>query len=203
MAKKKRASPHGYSTEKTPDIDYKLRFVFDYSDVDVTARKVRSEVTKMGNEIYKLNKVKKTSKHLGGIWIETTKPDEFVNEAMRAILPADGHQIQVELTKDAQALGEMARDVMKKYVNRVDTGTMKREVRYKITKRDMKTLSVDVGWIRLWYKYFDYQESGTRAVKPMNALFKTRMETEPQFYKIYSKFTRTYVLSADKKGTLR
>jgi hypothetical protein len=197
-----RTSPHGYSTDKTPDVDYKLRFVFDYSDVDVTARKVRAEVTKMANEVYKLKKATKKSDSGFGIWIETTKPPEFVNEVMSALLPADSHQIQVALTKDAQAFGQMARDVMKKNVNRIDTGTMKREIRYKITKRNLKSLSIDVGWIRLWYKYFDYQERGTKSIRPMESLFKTRMETEPEFYKLYSKFTRTYVLSADKKGTL-
>lgn len=199
----RRASQDGYSQDKIGPVDYKLSFVFDYSDVNRRVRDVRRAVQDMGNQMFKLNKRIQKSNSGFGVWIETPKPTEFVNRSMRAILPAGAEQIQIELTKDAQKFGEEVKNIMRKYVNRIETGRMKREIRYKITKRNLKTLTVDVGWIRLWYKYFDYQERGTSQVRPMNSLFKTRMEAEPMFYKLYSRFTRTYVLSANKRGTTR
>lgn len=199
----RRASQDGYSKEKLGPVEYKLSFVFDYSDVDRKIRDVRKAVSDMGNDMFKLRQKTTKSDSGFGTWIETPKPADFVNEVMRAVLPADAEEIQIELTKDAQKLGADVKNIMRKYVNRIETGRMKQEIRYKITKRNLKTLTVDVGWIRLWYKYFDYQERGTSTVRPMNSLFKTRMEAEPMFYKLYSRFTRTYVLSADKRGTTR
>jgi hypothetical protein len=175
---------------------YKLRFVFDYSDVDRKIRDVRKALQQMGNEIYKASKSVRTSNSTFGVWIESTPPKAFVNNTMRALLPANAEQVQMALTPVAQEFGIRTKDTMRKYVNRIDTGRMKQEIRYKITKRNLKTLTVEVGWIRLWYKYFDYQERGTRGVRPMHSIFKTRMEAQRDFQQTYSRFVRNYVLKA-------
>jgi len=193
-----RKSPHGMSMDKggLPINAYKLRFVFDYSDVDRKIRDVRKALQQMGNEIYKASKSVRTSNSTFGVWIESTPPKAFVNNTMRALLPANAEQVQMALTPVAQEFGIRTKDTMRKYVNRIDTGRMKQEIRYKITKRNLKTLTVEVGWIRLWYKYFDYQERGTRGVRPMHSIFKTRMEAQRDFQQTYSRFVRNYVLKA-------
>jgi hypothetical protein len=198
-----RTSPNGYDTTKGPDVRWHDVYIFDYSDVTRKARDIRKAVSQMGDAAWKLQKSGLVGKNEFGFYIDRAKTD-WVNEVTTAILPADGVNLQVELTKDAQAFGAKARDNMRNFVNRIETGTMKREVRYRIRKNPkMSELRVEVGWVRLWYKYFDYQERGTSNIPPMNAVLKSRMVNTPEFQQTYSRFVRSYVLKADKRGAVR
>lgn len=193
----------GYDTNKGPDVRWHDVYIFDYSDVTRKARDIRKAVSQMGDAVWKLQKSGLVGKNEFGFYIDRAKTD-WINETTRAILPAEGVDLQVALTKDAQAFGAKARDNMRDFVNRIDTGTMKREVRYRIRKNPkMSQLTVEVGWVRLWYKYFDYQERGTSTIPPMNAVLKSRMVNTDEFQKTYSRFVGSYVLKADKRGAVR
>lgn len=198
-----RNSPSGYSTDKGPDVRWHDVYVFDYSDITKKARDVRRSVSQMADEIWKLEKSGLVGSNEFGFFIDRAKTD-WIEETTKALLPAGGVELQVALTKDAQAFGAKARDNMRSFVNRIETGTMKREIRFRIRKNQkMSELRVEVGWVRLWYKYFDYQERGTSNIPPMNAVFKSRMINTPEFQKTYSRFVRSYVLKADKRGAVR
>ena len=67
-----------------------------------------------------------------------------------------------------------------------------------ISSGSIKKLRIEVGWVRLWYKYFDYQESGTRFIVPMKALFNTRLRGERMFDDSVRKFYRDYILKSGK-----
>jgi len=198
-----RTSPNAYDTSKGPDVRWHDVYIFDYSDVTKKARDVRRGVSQLGDEVWKLKKSGLVRKNGFGFYIDSAQT-QWTDRVTRAILPADGVELQVALTKDAQAFGKKAAQNMRTFVNRIDTGTMKREIRYRIRKNSkLNQLRIEVGWVRLWYKYFDYQERGTSSIPPMNAIFKSRMVNTPEFQKSYSRFVRSYVLKANKKGAVR
>lgn len=197
-----RTSPNGYDTSKGPDVRWHDVYIFDYSDVTKKSRDVRKAVSKLADDVWKLKKSGLVGNSGFGFYIDSAQT-EWTDKVTRAILPAQGVDLQVALTKDAQAFGKKAAQNMRSFVNRIDTGTMKREIRYRIRKNaKINQIRVEVGWVRLWYKYFDYQERGTSNIPPMNAIFKSRMVNTPEFQKSYSRFVRSYVLKADKRGAV-
>lgn len=196
-------SESGYSTNKSKASGpYKLTFELDYSDYDKSINRARAETQKFSNNIKSvekfINKQGGRSK-FGEVRIMDGSLSMFADEVSRRILPAGTVDMQVQAKKAMEPFAAEVRDLMKYFVNRVDTGTMKREIRYEIVSSgSVKKLRVEVGWIRLWYKYFDYQEYGTQFIVPMKALFNTRLRGEKMFDDATRKFYRDYILKSGK-----
>ena len=196
-------SESGYSTNKSKAVGpSKLVFELDYSDYDKSINKARAETQKLSKELKAvekfINKQGGRSK-FGEIRIMNGSLRMFGEEVSRRLLPAGTVDMQVQAKKAMTPFAREIRDLMKHFVNRVDTGTMKREIRYEIVSSgSVKKLRIEVGWIRLWYKYFDYQESGTQFIVPMKALFNTRLRGEKMFDDATRKFYRDYILKSGK-----
>jgi hypothetical protein len=180
----------------------KLVFELDYSDYEKTIRQARQETAKLSKEIKSIatyiNKQGGNSKY-GQVRIMKGDLDLFANQVSTRLLPAGTIDMQIQAKKAMEPFAAEIRDLMKHFVNRVDTGKMKQSVRYQmISSGSAKKLRIEVGWVRLWYKYFDYQENGTKFVIPMKALFNTRLRGEKMFDDAVRKFYREYILKSGK-----
>lgn len=198
-----RRSEYGYSRDKTKASGpYQLTFELDYSDYDKSIRTARQETARLSREIRSverfINAQGGRSKY-GDVRIMKGDLNMFADQVSRRLLPAGSIDLQVQAKKAMTPFGQEITQIMKSFVNRIDTGTMKREIRYKIdSTASAKRLRVNVGWVRLWYKYFDYQEYGTQYIPPMKALFNTRLRGEKMFDDRVRKFYRDYLLKAGK-----
>jgi hypothetical protein len=196
-------SESGYSTNRaTASGPSKIAFELDYSNYDRSIREARRATEKLSKDIKAVGKfINKQGgrSQFGEVRIMQGDLDMFANEISTRILPAGTVDMQIEAKKAMTPFAIKARNMMKEFVNRIDTGTMRREVRYSIeSSGSIKKLRIEVGWIRLWYKYFDYQEYGTQYIGPMKALFNTRLRGEKMFDDATRKFYRDYILKSGK-----
>tara|TARA_R110000796_G_scaffold31825_2_gene83996 strand:- start:897 stop:1505 length:609 start_codon:yes stop_codon:yes gene_type:complete len=180
----------------------KIVFELDYSDYEKTITKARKEVAEFSKE---LNSIEKYINAQGGNSkygkVRIVKGDlaKFATEVSTRTLPAGTVDMQIAAKTAMEPFAIEVRELMRDFVNRVDTGTMKQNIRYQmISSGNIKKLRIEVGWVRLWYKYFDYQENGTRFVVPMKALFNTRLRGEKMFDDAVRKFYRDYILKSGK-----
>lgn len=82
---------------------------------------------------------------------------------------------------------------------RYETGDMYNSVTYR--KRNTKNSTIiSIGWVRNFYKYFDFQESGTSGVGPMYAISRGFRSTTPKAYKLVSRFLNNYAKSSGFGG---
>jgi hypothetical protein len=59
---------------------------------------------------------------------------------------------------------------------------------------------VTIGWTELWYKYFGFQENGTKNINPMRSVLRTYMEMLPRFRDFASKFIINYRRTGKNAG---
>jgi hypothetical protein len=179
-------SSTGYETEGREKYDHKVTFNFDYSDVSVSVEKARRLIEAFGKELKTDMKGVKSSN--GFIFADS----DFRNYSTATInLMSDK-----ALARDMYSLGKEtsaeAKAVMKKYIgSRVDTGRMKGSV-YGSTVQHRGRVVAEAGWLDLWYRYFGYQEEGTRYVSPMHSVLRTYLEVAPQVQKSISWYIRNF-----------
>ena len=180
----------------------KLVFELDYSDYEKSIRTARMQTAVISQEIKKAGKY--INKHggngkYGQVRIMQGDLSMFAKSISTRLLPAGTIDMQIQAKKAMKPFAVELTELMRGFVNRVDTGDMKRNIRYQmISTGSAKKLRIEVGWVRLWYKYFDYQESGTRFIVPMKALFNTRLRGEKMFDDSVRKFYRDYILKSGK-----
>lgn len=196
-------SESGYSRDRSKASGpQSLVFELDYSDYDRSIRQARKATEKMSQDIKAVERFLTSQggrSQYGEIRIMKGDLKMFADEISRRILPAGTVDMQIEAKKAMKPFATNIRDVMKGFVNRIDTGTMNKEIRYKIeSTSSIKKLRIEVGWVGLWYKYFDYQEYGTQYIVPMKAMFNTRLRGEKMFNDATNKFYRDYILKAGK-----
>jgi hypothetical protein len=198
-------SESGYSRDRSKASGPStLNFQLDYSDHDKGIRKARQETQKLSKQIKSVEdfiNAQGGRSQFGEVRIMKGDLTKFADEISRRVLPAGTVEMQIEAKKAMTPFAREVTQLMKGFVNRIDTGTMNKEVRYRIEgDKDIKRLNIRVGWVRLWYKYFDYQEYGTQYIPPMKALFNTRLRGEKMFDDRVKKFYRDYVLKAGKSN---
>jgi hypothetical protein len=180
----------------------KIVFELDYSDYDKSIRTARMQTAVISQEIKKAGKY--INKHggngkYGQVRIMEGDLKIFTDKISKRLLPAGTIDMQIQAKKAMTPFAVEIRELMRGFVNRVDTRTMKSNIRYQIiSSGSIKKIRIEVGWVRLWYKYFDYQESGTRFIVPMKALFNTRLRGERMFDDAVRKFYRDYILKSGK-----
>jgi hypothetical protein len=200
---KGRNSVDGYSRDRsTASGPGTLNFQLDYSDYDRGLRRAMQSMNELEKTLAQIEAfINKNGgkSEFGNVRIMKGDLTAFAKQIARRTLPAGTVQMQVEAKKAMTPFADEAKDIMKSFVNRIDTGTMNREVRYRIDPQgEIKRLNIRVGWVRLWYKYFDYQEYGTQYIPPMKALFNTRLRAESLFNKSVNRFYRSYLLKGGK-----
>jgi hypothetical protein len=85
---------------------------------------------------------------------------------------------------------------------RYDTGTMYNKVAFRKDKRAHSTV-VSIGWVRTFYKYFDFQERGTATLGAMNAIKNGYRSTNPKAANLMSRFLANYTNSGGFNGGYR
>lgn len=195
----------GYETTGKEDFDHTVEFIFNYSNLDTTARQVKNEIIELNNAIYQLQK-------LGGKAPKSSNQLIDISPAAAAniikvtgtggtqyefAMLADGKRLADMIRPQAQEIGKTGKALMRQYANRVDTGLMRNSIRYATRITDKKT-SIKIGWTQLWYKYFGFQENGTRYVTPMHSVMRTFIQMIPHVEKYVSRLMRNYVVSSDK-----
>lgn len=195
---KKFGTGPAYDTNKGP-FKYKVDVTFRFDKVEKSLRDVRRDIVRMNDAAFKMQKqLKKTDKGFG-VYIDAITGSKNKARPIDFRLPQRGPATSPALEHTLKRIGEKGRDIMKKYM-RVDSGKMKQEVRYMQRRRGNQQAQVQVGWVRTWYKYFAWQEFGTRTgIKPMNSLSRTYMELLPYANREMSKFTRKYFLEGDRR----
>jgi hypothetical protein len=88
-------------------------------------------------------------------------------------------------------IGEEGKQTMKKYANRIDTGRMNESIYYS-TRKLKGSYVVRIGWTKLWFKYFGFQENGTENIRPMRSVLRTFLEMQPRVAAFANKFIRGY-----------
>jgi len=105
----------------------------------------------------------------------------------------DGITLQRTLEPAMIAIGQDGKDVMSNYIDRVQTGRMKSSVRYQTRKRNNNTkFVINIGWTELWYKYFGFQEDGTKHIKPMHSVMHTYLTILPKVNNYVLRFMMSY-----------
>ena len=192
-----RTSGPGYETTDKDLFDTKVEFVFDYSDLDRASRKVKKDLADFNYELKQsFNRLGLKSKankdYIGFSEAKFASASVGRNPSEQFNLLPDGVQMTLALKNGMQEMGREGADVMRKYVNRIETGRMKGAITYNTRSYSNKYV-VRIGWTQLWYKYFGFQENGTRTgIRPMHSIIRTYMEMLPRVGNYMSRFTRSY-----------
>ena len=200
-----RTSGAGYETSGREKFSTYIEFVFDYSDLDKSARKVKKELSDFAYDFSKAlkqvnPKIKSSKDFVGFSEIKYIALTSGKNPSEKFNLMPDGAQMRVALKDGMQSMGREGSMVMKKHVKRVDTGRMQDAVTYN-TRSGAGRYTVRIGWTQLWYKYFSFQEEGTIFINPMHSLIRTQLEMFPRVYNYMSRFIRSYTRgSGDQYG---
>lgn len=188
----------GYDTANKENFDTQVEFVFDYSDLDRTSRQVKKELSDFSYELSKAFNATKNSRgkkdNLFYLTNKQIKPfiTDSKNPSEQFNLMPDGTQMTLALKDGMQAMGREGANTMRKYVNRIETGRMKGSITYNTRSYSNKYV-VRIGWTQLWYKYFGFQENGTRTgIRPMHSVVRTYIEMLPRVQNYMSRFTRGY-----------
>lgn len=196
----------GYSTDGKDGFDSSVEFRFDYSNVDTTVRDVKKQLSDLGFQIdktfgkagipksrtgsgmfYISPQTRAVSKSQGGVFARTIE-----------MLP-DGKRMTDALAPAMTQIGVEGKATMKKYANRIKTGLMNDSIIYR-TKKGKSSYSVSIGWLQLWYKYFGFQENGTRNVPAMRSTYRTYLEMLPRVRGFAAKFIRGFARTGKNPG---
>lgn len=196
----------GYSTEGKDGFNNSVEFVFDYSNVDTTVRDVKKQLSDLGFKIdkafsgagipksktgggmfYLSPKIKSISTSQGGVFRRTIE-----------LLP-DGKRITDSLAPAMTQIGVEGKATMKKYANRIDTGLMNESIIYR-TNKGKSSYSVKIGWLKIWHKYFGFQEDGTKNIRAMKSSYRTYLELLPRVKDFATKLIRSYKRTGKNAG---
>ena len=196
----------GYSTDGKEGFDNSIEFVFDYSNVDTTVRDVKKQLSELSFQIDKVFSKANipTSRTGGGMFYivpavksVSTSSDGVFSRTIE-MLP-DGKRITESLGPAVTQIGVEGKATMKKYANRIDTGLMRGSISYR-TKKLKSSYSVRIGWVDVWYKYFGFQENGTRNVPAMRSAYRTYLEMLPRVRAFADRFIRGYARTGKNAG---
>lgn len=194
-----RTTGAGYETSDRGAFDTKVTITFDYSDLDIKSRDVKQAVSDFAAGVYELDK-KYSIKKASGISMDISPGSAMdaastTNQGQRGALNfpllADGLRIQQTIKSEMGAIGQDGKKIMNSYVNRIDTGLMKKSIRYNARARG-NTYVINIGWTELWFKYFGFQENGTAKISPMHSILRTYMQMLPRIQNYTSRLYREY-----------
>lgn len=200
------ANSPGYDTAGKNKFNHKVKFTIDYRDYEKSMAEVDRELSSQGQlmkSFYRSIKTQRTGTGSKTFFMEITPEASAAmsgtrNPSVVINAPGEGYKMSVALQPILSKLGNQAKEVMRKYVNRIETGLMKREVRFEVRKRNGYT-TLEVGWIRAWYKYFGFQEDGFnnwrtgKRVPAMRSIMRTGLEFGPKLQRDITVFLRKYM----------
>jgi hypothetical protein len=196
----------GYSTDGKNEFDNAVEFVFEYSNLDTTVRDVKKQLSDLGFQIDKtFTKAGIPQSRTGGGMFYISPKTKSVSTSKGGafsrtieMLP-DGNRMTGSLAKAMTQIGVEGKSTMKKYANRIDTKLMNNSIIYRTTK-GKNSYSVKIGWLEIWYKYFGFQENGTRNVPAMRSTYRTYLEMLPRVRDFAAKLIRSYNRTGKNPG---
>jgi hypothetical protein len=182
-----------YETHGRENFDYQVQFVFDYSDLTKKTRQVKKELSDLNyalDKIFAVSGVKSDGFLLPSMRNKARKSIDGTFSTTLAMLP-DELRIQQTLKPAMAQIGEDGKKVMTNFNNRIQTRRMKESIRYNARVRSQKYV-VNIGWTELWYKYFGFQENGTKHISPLNSVLHTYLNMVPKVMNYTSRLLRSY-----------
>lgn len=183
----------GYeTTPPTGGGSVKLEFIIDKVNYIRGAKQA-------GDEIKKLNATQQQGYSIKSTWDERA----LAQVAQRTVKSLEGalEQVANDWAKIVSAAGkEYFKEVIRSAPNRVkprpgriDTHTMLKSVRGR-TKNNKDATTSTIGWIDSYYRYFSFQEDGTRnGPMPMGAVPKTAKYLTSQFNRSFGPMLRNRI----------
>lgn len=177
----------GYDTVGREKYDYKVTFNFDYSDAELGVQKARALIAAFGKEIKSNMSTIKASN--GFIFADS----DFKSGSDATIKLVSDKALEKDVYEMGKMVSDESKSTMQKYIgSRVDTGRMKGSVYGRTTKRKGH-VKAEAGWLDLWFKYFGYQEEGTKRISPMHSVLRTYLEVAPWVQQGVSQYIRNFV----------
>ena len=182
----------GYETTNKEDFDSQVEITFDYSNIDSTSRSVKKALSDFTYNMHQETKrIGKNYGNRGDINASAIAKLSNQSTSIQFELVPNGLRIQQALKPVVSKIGEDGKKIMTNFINRVDTGRMKSSIRYNTRGRSNKYV-INIGWTELWYKYFGFQENGTKKINPMQSVIRTKLAMEPRLQNFMSRFIRSY-----------
>lgn len=203
-------SKPAYSSDGKSDFRHKLTIIFDFKDYDRSIRKAReaaAQVNQAARDMTKKLKGDKVGAYTEfGLYIpagSVASRNSEGNQLLEFELPASGPELSAKMNPFLKRIGQAGKDIMlSKYITRKETNLMRKSIGYMQRRRGNNEASVEIGWIRKWYKYFGWQEMGTSGgIPPMAGIIRTKIELEASngvVNKTYNEFFRKEFLEKGK-----
>jgi hypothetical protein len=193
MAKNETGKRVGYETTGKENFDSQLDIIFDFSDLSIKTREAKQGLSDLAYELYKeLAGTGRSNRSSGFISPKSVSRRQIEGVISRTIALPSEEQIYKDISRDASAVSAAGKTIMKGYANRIDTGLMNQSI-YGTTKKLKYKVIAQIGWSRLWYKYFGFQENGTRSIRPMRSVMRTYLDIMPDVQKSMSFYMRNLV----------
>lgn len=192
------AAPDGMSTEGKDINSSEVSFVIDYSGLKLGMKEARDLIADFGKELkVSMDGINK-DKSSGFILASSDYSNAY--DTSKVVKLPKVEAIAYDANEVAKNISAEGKAKIKRYIgSRVDTGTMKGSV-YGRTYKGKDRVTAKAGWLDLWYKYFDYQESGTQYITPMNSMLRTYLELAPEVQKAMSQYLRNSTKGEGFKG---
>lgn len=215
-SKTNRSGP-GYETDRS-DSRYKFDIVLDFKPYYDDLSYVRKQINSLQGEVNKLfqnstyGAVKSSAGNPIAVSLQqkSTVNLDFDSFIIKPLI--DNANIIADASADlAQDIGDIGVDNIRHGIRRpenapltfrYDTGTMYNSVNSRI-RRGKNQTRIEIGWTRRFYKYFDYQESGTQQIGAMNAVLNGYRKTGPQAYDLMRRFLQNSTKKSGFSGRYR
>lgn len=192
----------GYSTNRS-GADDTFQVTIDFADFTQSMNSAKLYLGNFINDVYaqaKKNPGKNISNKMISIQLETD--ENGAAEYRAAIKSAYNTErfrdaVYADLAPDLGRIGvDNVRDGIRNPATapvsfRYDTGDMYNAVDFR-KQKTANGISVTVGWTRKFYKYFDFQERGTKSVGPMRAIQRGYRKTATKTPEKMLQFMRNY-----------
>jgi hypothetical protein len=189
----------GYETTGKDDFDTQIDISFDFSDFSVKTREAKAGLSDLAYELHKsLGGTGRSNREYGFISPKSVSRKQIESVISRTIKLPNDAEIYQDINEFAKNLSGLGKNVMSNYANREDTSLMRNSI-YGTTKGTKYRITSSIGWTRLWYKYFGFQENGTRTIKPMRSVLRTYLDITPDVQKDISLYMRNFV--SGKRGS--
>ena len=189
----------GYETTGKDEFDTQIDISFDFSDFTIKTRQAKAGLSDLAYELHKaLDGSERKSKEYGFISPKSVSKKQVESIISKTIKLPNDAEIYQDINEFAKNLSELGKDVMKGYANREDTSLMRNSI-YGNTKGNKYRITSSIGWTRLWYKYFGFQENGTRIIKPMRSVLRTYMDIMPDVRQDVTLYMKNFV--SGKRGS--
>jgi hypothetical protein len=189
----------GYETTGIENFDSGVSISFDFSDLSIKTRQAKAGLSDLAYDLHKaLDGSGRSNRQYGFISPKSVSKSEVQGIISRTVPLPSEEEIYKDIGAFAVNLSDLGKNVMKNYANRIKTGKMNDSI-FGNTKKSKYRITSNIGWTRLWYKYFGFQENGTGTIRPMRSALRTYMDIMPDVQKDISLYMRNFV--SGKRGS--